>query len=312
MKKVALIDNEKFLDNKKVFPNYALMKISTFYKNKGYEVEWFNPLYSEQYEKVFFSKVFTFSDVCDEYDYVDKDKLIVGGTGVNANIKLYDEIDKCFPDYTIYDVDYAVGFLTRGCNNHCKWCIVPTKEGKVHKYQDINKLLRVDANKILLLDNNILQYSNHLEVLESLTKVNCKIDFNQGIDIRMINKENVKVLAKINWIKYIRFSCDDLSQIEYFSKNLKLLKECAIAESKIFIYLLVQDVSDAEERVDFFRENFNKVTIYAQPYRDFKNKVVITEEQKEFSWRYIYKGLWRKESYREYLEKRKNYGRIKV
>lgn len=300
IKKIALIDNEAISMKNKSFPNLALMRISTYYKHKGYDVEWFDLFNQEHYEFIFLSKVFTYTKFAPIYDYLDKTKLIVGGTGIDVKIKLDDEIEKCYPDYSIYDVDYAIGFLTRGCNNNCSWCIVPKKEGQVYHYANINEIARVDTNKVVLLDNNILQHENHLKLLEEVACSNYKIDFNQGMDIRMVNERNAKLLSKIKWIKYIRFSCDQLSQIEYFSKNLKLLQDLGVAESKFFIYLLVKEVSDAEKRVEFFRNNFPKVTIYAQVYRDFKNEYKSTQQQRDFTQRYVYKGLWRKETFSEY------------
>lgn len=306
MKKIALIDNEMFTMKNKMFPNLALMKISTFYKEKGYEVEWFDLAEQHNYESIFLSKIFTYTEVAPIVKHIDKNKLISGGTGIDESTKLLYEIEQCKADYSIYNVDYAIGFLTRGCNNACNWCIVPRKEGNVHLANSINDIVRTDTQKVLLLDNNILQYEYHLDVLNDIIDSNFKIDFNQGMDIRRINNDNAKLLSRIKWIKYIRFSCDSVSQVEYFAKNLKILMNYGIAESRFFIYLLVKDISDAEKRVQFFRENFNKVTIYAQAYRDFENKVIITKEQKEFCQRYIYSGKWRKTKWNDYNA---NYGR---
>ena len=41
------------------FPNLALMKVSAYHKEKGDDVEWWNPL--QEYDKVYSSKVFTFT-----------------------------------------------------------------------------------------------------------------------------------------------------------------------------------------------------------------------------------------------------------
>ena len=42
------------------FPNLALMKISAYHKSKGDEVEWFFGF--NEYDKVYMSKVFTFTE----------------------------------------------------------------------------------------------------------------------------------------------------------------------------------------------------------------------------------------------------------
>lgn len=52
--KIGLID----LDNTGRFPNLALMKISGYYKSRGNEVGWYEPL-NTGYDIVYVSKVFT-------------------------------------------------------------------------------------------------------------------------------------------------------------------------------------------------------------------------------------------------------------
>ena len=109
------------------FPNLALMKISAYHKARGDSVEWFMPLYSSLYDRVYSSKVFDFTP---EDPYLPED-TIKGGTGYGIFEDLPDEIDKMFPDYSIYpECDYAIGFLTRGCINKCPWCYVPVNGGK--------------------------------------------------------------------------------------------------------------------------------------------------------------------------------------
>ena len=112
----------------KTFPNYALMKISAYHKARGDFVEWWSPMC--HYDRVYSSKVFDFTP---ENLYLPPD-AIRGGTGyddIPLNQKLPPEIDAAFPDYSIYpECDYAIGYLTRGCPNHCPWCVVPEKRGR--------------------------------------------------------------------------------------------------------------------------------------------------------------------------------------
>jgi hypothetical protein len=83
------------------FPNYALMKISAYHKDKGDMVEWYTS-FTEHYDIVYRAKIFTFT-----LDYMqiisNADKVIRGGTGYDIKSKLPDEIEH-FPalDYTIY------------------------------------------------------------------------------------------------------------------------------------------------------------------------------------------------------------------
>ena len=103
------------------------MKLSAWHKSRKDPVEWWNPLGS--YDRIYSSKVFDFTP---ENPYLPAG-TIRGGTGypdIPLNSQLPPEIDRIFPDYTLYPAcDYAIGYLTRGCPNHCRWCIVPQKKG---------------------------------------------------------------------------------------------------------------------------------------------------------------------------------------
>lgn len=65
-----------------------------------------------------------------------------GGTGYDIEKVLPVEVDRLQPDYSIYNIDsnLSYGFLTRGCPNRCKWCVVPKKEGKISPYMDIEEI----------------------------------------------------------------------------------------------------------------------------------------------------------------------------
>lgn len=121
------------------YPNLALMKISAYHKQQGDNVEWYSMF--GNYDIVYMAKVFTFTP---DYQYAipNADHIEKGGTGYDIVKKLPEYIDRLQPDYDLYGIDpnLAYGFLTRGCPNKCKWCIVPKKEGKVTPYMDIEEI----------------------------------------------------------------------------------------------------------------------------------------------------------------------------
>lgn len=140
---------------------------------------------------------------------------IRGGTGYDVKSKLPKYIDDMYPDYSIYaGCDYAIGFLTRGCNRNCPWCVVPAKEGKLRPYSTWEQVARHDTDKIVLMDNNILACDYGLDQLVQLSGTKYKIDINQGMDARIVTPEIADILRRIHWIKYIRFSCDTGQQVE--------------------------------------------------------------------------------------------------
>ena len=138
-----------------VYPNLALMKISSWHKSKGDHVGWYNPF--DEYDVVYMSKVFSFTE--DYRQYMTNAKEIrQGGTGYSLSVKLDEAIEYVTPDYSIYpniDDRTAYGFLTRGCPNRCKWCVVPRKEGGIKPYMDVEEIAVDGRNELYLMDNNI-------------------------------------------------------------------------------------------------------------------------------------------------------------
>ena len=246
------------------FPNLALMKLSAYHKSIGDNVEWWNPLLA--YDRVYSSKVFTFTPEC---QYLPEN-TIKGGTGYGIMDELPQEIDDMFPDYSIYPhCDYAIGFLTRGCIRNCPWCIVPKKEGKIRPYKTWRDIKRPDSNKIVFMDNNILACDYGLAEIQSMIGKKLKVDFNQGLDARLITDEVAEMLSKLHWIRFIRMAADTDAMLDTTLEAIRRLKRYGVSPSKIFVYVLTQDVESAERRAVALREI--GANPFAQPYRDFSS-----------------------------------------
>ena len=258
------------------FPNYALMKLSAWHKIKGDKVEWFMPLMP--YDEVYSSKVFTFTP---EDPYLPSD-AIRGGVGYGSLEALPEEIDEMFPDYSIYPkVDYAIGYLTRGCIRHCPWCIVPKKEGYIKPYRKWEDIVRPDSRDIVFMDNNVLASDFGIEQMESMIGKNVRVDFNQGLDARLITPEVAKILSKLKWIRQIRMSADTDPMLNVVLEKIDLLKEYGVKPYKIFVYVLTQDIESAERRCLALREIGSNP--FAQPYRDFTTNKEPSKELKDFA-----------------------------
>lgn len=299
--KIALHDAENEHFKKKTFPNYALMKLSTYHKARGDEVKWW--IAGNEYDKVYSSKVFDFTAA---NPLLPKD-TIRGGTGYKdlpIDQKLPDEVDSCYPDYSIYpNCDYAIGYLTRGCIRNCPWCVVPAKEGGIKPYNRWQDVVRRDTQKLTLLDNNILACEHGIEQLAELSETKYKLDLNQGMDARLVTAEVAKILAGIRWQRFIRFSCDRKEQLESVERTIDLLGSFGAKPYKIFIYLLVcKDVDDAAFRAERLKK-YKSINLYAQPERNAALGIIPNKEQKDFSARYLYGGLYRKETWAEYKER---------
>lgn len=297
--RIGLHDAEKdHFKHGKTYPNYALMKISAWHKAQGDQVEWWMPL--QRYDRVYSSKVFDFTPI---NPYLPED-AVRGGTGyrdIPLNQELPAEIDNMFPDYSIYpDCDYAIGYLTRGCIRSCRWCVVPKKEGQIRPYRTWQELVRKDTDKLVLMDNNILACRYGLEQLKGLAGSGYRIDLNQGMDARLVTEEAAEILSRLDWIRHIRFSCDQKSQTEPIKRTIELLRRNGVRPYRIFIYLLVTpDLEDAMEMVEALK-GYVGINLYAQAERNGRQGIIPNAAQLEFAQRYIFSGCWRKETWTQY------------
>lgn len=258
------------------FPNYALMKISAWHKLRGDDVEGWNPI--ERYDRVYSSKVFTFTP---ENQYLPPD-TIKGGTGYGVYDPLPDEIDAMFPDYTIYpDCNYAIGFLTRGCIRSCPWCVVPKKEGHIRPYRIWREVKRPDSRDIVFMDNNVLACPHGIEQMRDMIGQNVRIDFNQGLDARLIDDDVAEILSNLKWIRFIRMSCDTDAMLGVVKEAVLRLQNHGVKPYRVFVYLLVQDVESAERRAVALRAL--GVEPFAQPYRDFTTNAEPPKELKRLA-----------------------------
>lgn len=251
------------------FPNLALMKISAYHKHKGDYVEWWNGL--KHYDIVYQSKVFDSTYSKDIEFCINADQVIKGGTGYGLSDRLPEEIEHMMPDYSLYGIiDTAYGFLTRGCPRGCKFCIVGEKEGlRSIKVADLSEFW-TGQKEIKLLDPNILACEDHENLLLQLVESKAWVDFTQGLDVRLITKENVHLLNQIK-TKMIHFAWDNPKQdlTEHFIRFNELSK--LNDRRKKCVYVLTNFGSSHEEdlhRVYALRElGYDPyVMIYDKPH----------------------------------------------
>lgn len=274
------------------FPNLALMKLSACHKSQGDEVEWVEPMYWD-YDRVYQSKIFTFSP---DIDRTFPCEVIKGGTGYDLHAVLPSEIDRLQPDYSIYpqvDKKTAYGFLTRGCPNRCKWCVVPIKEGAVRPYMDVDEIAIDGRTNLVLMDNNILACDYGLEQIEKIIKRGYRVDFNQALDARLVTDEIAKMLAKVRWLSHIRFGCDTPKQIGECERAMQMIDSyCDTPRSYLMYAMITGNMQEDYERLSYFR-GFKRVRVVAQPFRDFNNpKQVIPQWQKDMARFAMRREFW--------------------
>jgi len=141
-------------------------------------------------------------------------------------------VDEMIPDYDLFKGspqqyslidDNYFGYITRGCIHKCDFCGVPRLEPNFVDYRDIKPYVRGIAKKygekahLTLFDNNVLASSKFNKIVKDIIGLGFEkgakysyiskagtvikkaryVDFNQGIDARLLNEEKIKLLSMI-------------------------------------------------------------------------------------------------------------------
>lgn len=281
MSKILLID----VDSK--IPNLALMKISAYHKSIGDTVG-FNV---EDPDKIYISCIFKKNK-----SKVDGLKLLypnaeidAGGSGYDLDKRLDPIIERMTPDYDLYpDCDSYLGFTTRGCVRNCYFCIVRKKEGFFkHWYNNVDEALENITggdfsrfDKISFLDNNILADRQwFIALCERLSRHKIKVDFNQGLDIRLIDEDCARALRRLKPISSWKFAFDDTGYKDHVERGIRILNEAGIrVRHDVMFYVYVHNdnqFDDALYRCHFLKDHG------ATPYVMLNQETEHTRRMKE-------------------------------
>jgi hypothetical protein len=283
-KRILLID----VDSK--IPNLALMKISAWHKAKGDNVklvkiklkrhkdgtlkEGVTIDLSNKPDKIYASIVFKKNKSLLDYlltQHPDLD-IDIGGSGYDLHKELPPEIENMKPDYSLYPTnDASIGFSSRGCFRKCGFCIVHEKEGAFRRTQHPELWYNPAFKKITFFDNNILTDKEwFFEVTSWCTEKKLEVQFNQGLDIRLLDSEIAKRLLEMPKHGMLNFAWDDIKTEQAIRKGIALLKQAGFTKNmlraKVQFYIYVHDDSDYDSGVYRCRElkklNCNSYVMY--------------------------------------------------
>lgn len=282
---IAVIDADLVGRKKHRFPNLATMKISGYYKEQGNNVILkmdYNNL--DVFDKVFISKAFTDTPI--DNKILELPNVEYGGTGFfyDKAPKLPEEVEQHKPDYDLYKswvenmiaqgkkrsefkyyLDYSIGYLTRGCFRHCKFCVNQNSNGS-RVATPLSSFYDSTKKKIALLDDNFLACAEWKELLLELKMTNKPVQFNQGLDERLLTNEKIELLHSLKYDGDYTFAFDNIEDKDVIISKLQMMKEKAMKRIKFYVLcgfdkngsyndaFWIQDIKDTFERVSILRK----------------------------------------------------------
>ena len=190
-----------------------------------------------------------------------KAKIVLGGiyatlmpehatlTGVDEVHKgLYLQVEGFRPDYDLVpDWKSSILFATRGCIRKCAFCAVPRLEGKTWgPATGIADIVNPEHKKVVLWDNNILGVPNWVDVVAELKRMNVQVDFNQGLDARLIDKDVANELSGLR-ISPIRMAYDIPSERKALERAIPALEAAGFGRRQMIVYTLYNFTDTPEE-----------------------------------------------------------------
>lgn len=118
------------------------------------------------------------------------------------------------------------------------------------------------------MDNNVLATGYGLQQIEKIIRLGLKVDFNQALDARLVTPEIGALLARVKWIKRIRFGCDTQKQIEECERAISYIDKAGYKGEYFFYCILMDDFEESFSRVQHWKERGGRFIPHCQPYRD--------------------------------------------
>ena len=255
MKRVKLVQ----LDGK--LPNLALMKLAHWHRSQGDEVRLSTSaqptlLDQEGTDIVYGSAIFRRSLPRVEILRALHPQAVLGGTGSGEKLSRTVEQALGLEEYSYEHYDYSIypgypwslGFTQRGCRLNCGFCVVPGKEGKPQAVNTIGDIWRPGTERnVVLLDNDFFGQPREQwqERIREMREGNFRVNFSQGVNIRLVDEETAKALASVRYHdrrftnRRLHTAWDNLGQERVFFRGVEKLEAAGVPARHLMVYMLV-------------------------------------------------------------------------
>lgn len=234
--------------------------------------DWKQVLYgAERYDHLYIARVFDFTRIPEGVTQLEN--VTYGGTGFKEGFLTYaenpddastieragfmralpNEIEHTMPDYHLYDsfvadeiargikpgkykdyMDFSIGYTTRGCFRHCKFCVNECSNGVVF-HAHVREFLDPTRKMIYLWDDNILAYPRWRDVFEELAETGKRFQYRQGMDIRLMTDEKAEVLSRAKYYGDYIFAFDHPEERRFIERGLDIWRRHNTKIPKLYV-----------------------------------------------------------------------------
>ena len=290
------------------YPPLGLMKISTWHKRKGDDVQLIKDgrhngtldLFEEKhrcyrklkkhYDVIYITSLFTYQAqfVIESIKYYKnrfpEARIRVGGimatllpeyimkkTGIQPHVGLLRGAENSAPDYSWFPtLSHSITFASRGCPKKCRFCAVRKHEPDFIVKDNWVEDIDITKTGIIFWDNNWLASPNLEKDVKRLMKFReigiTRIDFNQGLDCRLIDEDKVRLLSQIK-IDPLRLAFDNSSEDRHIQKAIELAKRYGFSDFRVYVLYNSEDDQDTPEYFYYRINEINKLGAWSYPMR---------------------------------------------
>lgn len=249
------------------YPPLGLLKLAQFERNRGNEVQLVRgAVETLRPDRIYVTSLFSYSwravhEAVRFYkDRYPRVKVSLGGiyasllpehaalSGADeVHVGLYPAVEDLMPAWDLVpEWDGSILFASRGCVRKCGFCSVPKLEGRPQDFKyGIRHLIWPGHKRVILWDNNILGNANWTAIFDELADIGMEVDFNQGLDARLLTDKVAEKLAKIKF-RNLRLAYDYKGIGPALERALERLSAVGIDRRRAVVYTLYNYVDDPE------------------------------------------------------------------
>lgn len=244
---------------------------STFIRDQGWDIIYITTMFTFRWKTTIETIKFY------QREKHKKAKIVVGGilgsllqddvereTGIKPHFGLWEEVDHLKPDYNLegmkgyYTNNASFGYTTKGCINRCQFCAVHKLEPDFIPFLSLKHQVDPSKKDLILLDNNVLASSEFPRIIGEIKELGFVkgarfgktyryVDFNQGVDARLLDEEKMRLLSEIA-LKPLRIAFDNMSLAKLYIEKVRLAHKFGINHLSNYVLFNFKDTPD-----DFYK-----------------------------------------------------------